>query len=145
VTKFKILWAPPDEGIGWEPIENIRESPLLIKKYQMREEMKFRKRLRQNNVNDASVPFQFPKVKNTLSNKWKHAAESYVPLGTEKVSRIFEEINVDRGIKLWLVQFDGFPDSHFVNRERIVYYFPLNACLFVNECAMYDYAVGAGH
>jgi hypothetical protein len=139
-TKFRIAWAKPYEGrMTLEPIECLRESPLLIKKYQMREEVKFRRRLRSSGVDDSSVPFQFPKIKTCISNKMKHPAESYIPHGSEKVLRILEEIVVpNNGVHLWDVQFRGFDCSHLVNKQRIVYYFPLNACLFVNECITYE-------
>jgi hypothetical protein len=138
VTKFRVHWAPPDEGVTMEPIECLRDTPLLIKKYVLREAVKFRQRLRQQSLDENSVPFQFPKMKPYLANKLRHPAESYIPVGTEKIYRILEEIEVARGVKLWNVKFYGMDESHFINKERIVYYFPLNACLFVNECFKFD-------
>jgi hypothetical protein len=59
-------------------------------------------------------------------------------MGYEIVSKILEEVDVGRGVKLWLVQFRGFQDAHLVNKQRIVYYFPVNACLYVHECALFQ-------
>jgi len=136
VTKFQLLWAPPDDEVTMEPIENIHESPLMVKKYILREEMKFRRRLRSSGVT-SGTPFQFPRMKTSISNKLNHPAESYIPIGCEKVEKILEEIDVGRGIKLWLVKFISFEDAHFVNRQRIIYYFPLHACLYVHECQVF--------
>jgi len=135
-TKFTLLWAPPDEEETMEPIENIHESPLMVKKYILREEIKFRRRLRSSGVN-SGTPFQFPRMKTSISNKLNHPAESYIPIGCEKIEKILEEIDVGRGIKLWLVKFIGMEDAHFVNRQRIIYYFPLHACLYVHECQVF--------
>lgn len=137
VTKFLLQWAPPDDEQTLEPIENIHESPLMVKKYVLGEEMKFRRRLKVNGVKP-DTNFQFPKLNSTISNKLNHPAESYIPGGFEKVSKILEEIDGGRGVKLWLVQFQGFEETHFVNKQRIVYYFPLNACLYVHDCWLYE-------
>lgn len=137
VTKFKLKWSPPDEGLTYEAIENIAHLPLMIKKYQMREEMKLRNRMRNGGSCQNVVKFQFPKISQSLELKLRHPAESYAPLGTEKVLKILEEIKVDKGIVLWLVQFEGLEVPHFVNKQRIIYYFPLISALYVHECAMF--------
>lgn len=140
VAMFKLQWCPPDEGTSFEPIQNIEHLPLLILKYQKSEELKFWRRLKNKRVGNgfATRPFQFPKIHESFEIKLKHPAESYIPDGSESLGKIWEEIDVENGVKLWLVQFRGHADAHFVNMQRIVYYFPLRAALFLNECSIFN-------
>lgn len=138
VTMFKLQWCPPDEGTSFEPIKNIEHLPLLILKYQKSEELKFRRIIKSRGLQSGSVSFQFPKIHSSFEVKLGHPAESYIPQGSEIISKILEEIEVDNGMKLWLVQFRGHSDAHFVNMQRIVYYFPLRAALYLNECSIFN-------
>lgn len=140
VTMFKLKWSPPDEGTSFEPIESIEHLPLLILKYQKSEELKFWRKCKNAPVGTVcpSRPFQFPKIHDSFETKLHHPAESYVPDGSETIHKILEEIDVENDVKLWLVQFRGHADAHFVNMQRIVYYFPLRAALFLNECTTFS-------
>lgn len=137
-TKFRVKWLPPHEGSSWEPIENLQEVPLLIQKYVKVKELQFRARLRKQLLEASVVPFQFPKIPKSFEGKLRVPGESYIPHGAEVLEKVWEEIDVEKGRKLWLVQFRGFENLHHVNKERIVYYFPLLSCLFVNECSLFD-------
>jgi len=138
VTRFRMKWCPPDDDESMEPIETIHHLPILVQKYLLREKAKFLQRFRKSKlVSKEVVPFQFPKLKKNIEAKLKHPAESYIPIGSETVSKILEEVEVGRGVTLWLVQFLGFDTPHLVNKQRIVYYFPLKACLYVHECVIF--------
>jgi hypothetical protein len=144
ITKFKLKWCPTpvaedETEETYEPIETIQHLPLLMKKYQMREELKFRRRLKKGVKANISVRFQFPKIKTCLALKLKHPAESYIPQGCEKIEKILEEIETDTGVVLWLVKFEGMEIAHFVNKQRILYYFPLFSCLYINECSKFKF------
>ena len=135
VTKFLLKWSPPASEETLEPIEHICHLPILIKKYQLKEQLKFNKRCRARGLKMEDMPsFQFPKLKRDRDAKLKHPAESYTPIGSETLSKILEEIELKSGQKLWLVKFRGIDEAHFVNKQRIVYYFPIQAACYVSEC-----------
>jgi len=138
VTRFRLKWSPPHEEETMEPMESFHHLPRLIQKYKLREEAKFYRRIRTSRtINVGEAKFQFPKIKSKVESKLKHKAESYIPDGSERLKKIFEEVEAGNGITLWLVQFEGFSDAHFINKHRISYYFPVEACLYINECAKF--------
>jgi hypothetical protein len=130
-AQFLVEWSDGSKP-SWEPLECLTDSPYLVKAYEDKARHEFSGR------NDAlhHTKFQHRAIPKKILLKMNHPIESYQLRGNEELVKIMGEIETKgkKGIKLWSVLFKNEPYAHYVSKEKISYYFPVYACMFMNEC-----------
>ena len=127
-TLFRVKWAnhPPHPDYT-EPLENLVNAPILVKKF-ITSSLKDKKR--KNRCNHKGDIFPRPNAAVTRSLR---TGGDFVPVGSEKVKKIYMEVVTNTNERFYLVKF-FFNDKRLLIRRAVMeYFFPLDCLIFMKK------------
>lgn len=137
VCEFNVKWSGWDKKDNtWEPLENVKNVPLMLRNMQLRSRAKILKTA--GGLSDEaakSIP-NFSKIPSDILNKMKAASDplEFVPEGTEEFRRVICQVwKPELNLMMWKVQFAGFSSSVWVRKDVVTYYWPEDAALYASH------------
>lgn len=133
-AEFYVAWKdfPPSENT-WEPVEHVYHCMEHLLAFETKKVAKLKSdskgRLSETAISQLPL---FKVLSSDTLNKLKDP-EEYIPNGNETITNIVSEFPSEAGVPLWNVVFEGDILPRAVRKAVMVYYWPVDSCLFLTK------------
>ena len=140
--KFLIRWENYVKAT-WEDVSKLTQCPLLLQEFQLRERARYRKRHAVNGGQGEGFLNRWCEPLPTAdSRRFRHRAATHELVGNEELVKIHrQEKHANRTGKetvLWWVRLAGFDTEQLIHREAVIFYFPVESCLFMQKIEAFE-------
>lgn len=127
-TVFLVKWKGYDlDRREFGPLENLVNIPLLVKKY-----VASCRKSRMNKLKNAYNGDIFTRPPSAITRALRNLGD-FVPNGSEKVRKIYAEVNGQDMDSFYLVTFFRSHEKILVRRSLMHYFFPLDSIIFIKK------------